>query len=153
MRKIVLLLLISFFKKTAGFFGILNSKSGLVAKRSGSSSFLDKLKEASGGNKTKLFALNDRKDKSSSEIFSGILSSFGDDENTDECPSKEVICKYDEDKEKTVCHEDCKKYRTFPETLCKKYMAKRKKCTPHCYRGRCVKLCKQNESLKEICRS
>ena len=98
MRKVVLLLLILFFKKSAGFFGVLNSKAGLVAKRSGSSSFLDKLKEASGGNKTKLFALNDRKDKS---------SSFGEDENTDECPSKEVICKYDEDKEKTVCHEDC----------------------------------------------
>ena len=153
MRKVFLLLLILFFKKSAGIFGVLNSKAGLVAKRNGSSSFLDKLKEASRGNETKAFTLNDRKDKSATGISSVISSRFGEEENTDECPSKEVICNYDEDKEKTVCHKACKNYRTGLETLCKRYHAKEKKCTPQCYRGRCVKLCNTKQFLKEICSS
>ena len=151
MRKVFLLLLVLFCKKSAGFFGVLNSKAGLVVKKSGESSFLDKLKEGSGGNKTKTFRLNDRNDKSA--VSSGILSSFGEEENTDECPHKKVICKYNEDKGKTVCHENCQTYRTSPEAYSKKYLAKAKTCTPQCYRGRCVKLCNQKQFLKEICRS
>ena len=151
MRKVFLLLLILFFKKSAGFFGILNSKAGLVVNKNGGSSFLDKLKEVSGNNETETFTLNDRNDKSA--VSGGILSSSGEEENTNECPIKKVVCKYDEEKEKTVCHKACKYFRTPPETLCKRYMAKAKKCTPQCYRGKCVNFCKQNQSIREMCRS
>ena len=151
MRKVFLLLLILFFKKSAGFFGILNSKEGLLVKKNGGSSFLDKLKQASGNNETGTFALNDRNNKSS--VSGGIISSSGEEENTNQCPIKEVVCKYDEEKENTVYHKVCKNFKTPPETLCKRYMTKAKKCTPRYYRGKCVNLCKQNQSINEMCRS
>ena len=151
MRKVFLLLLILFFKKSAGFFWILNSKTGLLVKKNGGSSFLDKLKEASGNNETETFTLNDRNDKSG--VSGGILSSSVEEENTNQCPIKEVVWRYDEEKEKTVYHKMCKTFRTPPKTLCKRYMTKAKKCTPRCYRGKCVNLWKQNQSINEMCRS
>ena len=151
MRKVFLLLLILFFQKSAGFFGNLNSKAGLVVKKNGGSSFLDKLKESSGDNETETFTLNDRNDESAAAR--GILSSFGEEENTNECPIKDLVCNYDEEKEKTVCHKQCKTFRTSPETLCRRFLAKAKKCTPQCYRGKCVNHCKQNRLVREMCRS
>ena len=49
--------------------------------------------------------------------------------------------------------EKCKPFRTLPETLCKWDKAKAKKCTPQCYRSKCVSHCKLNQSIMEMCHS
>ena len=58
MKKVLLLLLILFIKKSAGFF-----TSRLTFNESGGSRFLDKLRKVSGDNEIKSFKLNDRNDK------------------------------------------------------------------------------------------
>lgn len=141
MKKVLLLLLILFIKKSAGFF-----ISRLTFNESGGSRFLDKLRKVSGDNEIKSFKLNDRNDKSD---LSEVLSNFRGEKSTEECPVKEEICEYDEEKQNIVCQKKCTTYRTSPEALCKKRMAK--KCTPQCYRGKCVPYCYQ--IMKKLCRS
>lgn len=63
---------------------------------------MDKLKEASGNNETETLTLNDRNDKSA--VSGGIFSRSGEEDNTNQCPIKEMVCKYYEEKGKTVHH-------------------------------------------------
>lgn len=142
MSKVFLLLLILLIKKSAGFF-----TSRLAFNESGGGRFLDKLRKISGDQEIKSFKLNGQNDKSAD--LSEVLSGFRGEKRTEECPIKEEICEYNEEKQTNVCHTKCRTYRTSPEALCKKHIAK--KCTPQCYRGKCVPYC--NQKMKKLCRS